>query len=76
MSMIHEAQRMVYEQLQQEVAQFKDHLDRNALPAAKSPEGKGIVRAAQNYKYQAKRIARLAYAVEVLESCDPHYPCR
>jgi hypothetical protein len=73
MSVIHEAQKLVYEELVNMVRSFNDELNRSPTLNSKHPEGKGIVRAAQGYKWQATRIARLARAVEVLESCDPHY---
>ena len=73
MSNVREAQRLVYEELVSQVKSWNEDLNRNALPGCKMPDGKGIVRAAQGYKWSAIRIARLARAVEVLESCDPHY---
>jgi hypothetical protein len=75
MSVIHEAQKLVYEELINAVKSFNEDLNRNSLPLTQTrvPEGKAIVRAAQGYKWTASRIARLARAVEVLESCDPHY---
>lgn len=73
MSAIHEAQRMVYEVLDQEVKQFGQQIERhNGMKVVGGT--KDVVRAAQSIKWDARRIARLAYAVEVLESCDPHYP--
>jgi hypothetical protein len=34
-------------------------------------ESKEAVKWAQGLKWEAKRLARLAYALEVLESCEP-----
>lgn len=74
MSTIHQAQQMVFDQLQQELASFKNENDRLVRELGKQLQGKEMVRTAQSVKWSAKRIARLAYAIEVLESCDPHYP--
>jgi hypothetical protein len=41
-----------------------------------NPGTKAIYREAQAVKWQAKRIARMAYAIEVLESIDPRYEHR
>lgn len=72
MSTIHEAQRAVFEELQVSIRRFAEQVDRSG--SVKMPEGISIVRSAQQTRWEARRIARLAYAVEVLESCDPHYP--
>jgi len=37
------------------------------------PGSKAIYREAQSMKWQAKRVARMAYAIEVLESIEPRY---
>lgn len=71
MSVYHEAQRIISEQLEYELRQFVEQAQRER---ELKPEGKGIVRRAQRVKWEARRLARIAYAIEVLESCDPHYP--
>jgi len=53
---------------------LKDLTDEKYSTSMKPPlKGKEIVREAQRVKWQAKRLARMALAIEVLESINPHY---
>ena len=67
---IRDAQDIVHIQLRHEL-QGLDTFQREA--ANFKPGSKEIYRHAQSVKWAARRIARLAQAIEVLESCDPRY---
>lgn len=51
-----------------ELAQSREQAARSIKPGTKA-----VYREAQAIKWQARRIARMAYAIEVLESIEPRY---
>lgn len=77
-SNIRQAQRLVFESLVQATSQLQASIERDGFGKAAFPESKGkqMVRQARSLKWDAGRVARLARAVEMLESLDPHFEDR
>ena len=72
MSSVSEAQKMIFQDMNAAISSFVDSNSRNAF-ANEKKEGKDRLHHAQGIKWELRRIARMAYAIEVLESINPHY---
>lgn len=68
---VREMQDQILTAVQREIAQLAQSRDQESRRIKAGT--KAVYREAQAIKWQARRIARMAYAIEVLESIEPRY---